>query len=619
MGRLAMEWGFGWRWAVERVSFAAVVLAGFLLGACERVVPTEPPEPEVAPPRLEVAPPLPVAFSATMEIPVPPHSLVNHGAVDWYATGQTVPAPTWVLLRSYGGVAMQYVRGIVTYPCGPDCPVIYNDDPRPDETFTGDGNGSGTLRVNARVRMANGQVRTPLRGPDRGGQVQWLVYMEPGDQVELMRTGLPGYRVCMVMPICGEPHPPAPMYTFAPAAGGSGVAATAVIPLAAVPDRRSVPPGEAVTFTAFALEEARDFEWYYASGGSAGRVRECRGSTTCTVVPRGDGRMVVYAQWALHTLSGYSDSVRVQPDTLELRCKGMAAPGPVTVTRGGRIDCQASASAGGKLDLKGWSFTGGGVTINRPAPDSASPSWEGTMVVSGAVTVSADVNGVAAKKTVSIDVAARSWPRMRLTSPPHDSAHGDLPPVPRADTTPGSLGVIAGDLGDSHLQRTPWQMPFTGKESLIQSGPNAGWWYMREKPSDVYFLVHISAAWQPGNAWYQKQHGPHPYCTQNQVHILELRTRHHEGIGSPIPGDVYAPPYTHFTLAEHWFAHVSDVSRMYEQYILYEPQRDPLSFTYEQRLHVLWSDSVATPHRLFNNALMHTPAGLVPANCTLRP
>ena len=600
-------------------SFGAVLSLGLVLGACDRAAPTEPPAAVPGGLRMEVAPPRPVAFSASMEIPVPPHSLINGGAVDWYATGQTVPAPTWVLLRSYGGVAMQYVRGIVTYPCGPDCPVIFNDDPRPDETFTGDGNGSGTLRVSARVRMANGQVRTPLRGPDRGGQVQWLVYMEPGDQVELMRTGLPGYRVCMVMPICGSPHPPAPMYTFVPAAGGSGVAATAVIPLAAVPDRNPVPPGEAVTFTAFALEEARDFEWYYSSGGSAGRVRECRGSATCTIVPRGDGRMVVYAQWALHTLSGYSDSVRIQADTLELRCHGAAAPGPVTVTRGDALSCQASASAGGTLDLKGWSFTGGGVTINRTAPDSASPSWAGPMVVSGAVTVTAEVNGVAAQKTLTIDVIARRWPRMRLTSPPHDSASGHLPPSPTPDPTPGSIGVIARDLGDSHLQRARGHMPYDGKEARVHDGPNAGWWYLRDQPGDVYYLVHISSAWQPGSAWYQKQHGPAPHCSKSDVRILERRTRRHEGIGPAIPGDAYAPPHTHFTLARDWFATVRDVNRIFERYVLYQPQPDSLSFTYPQRLELLWQDSVAIPQKTYNDAIMHVGPGLVPFHCILRP
>lgn len=450
----------------------AIASLSLLTGACERVAPTEPPRSASDIPLMnEVSPPQPVAFSASMEIPVPSHSLENNGAVDWYATGQTVPAPTWVLLRSYGGVAMTYVRSIITYPCGPDCPVIYNEDPRPDETFTGDGNGSGTLRVNARVRMVNGQIRTPLRGPDRDGQVQWLVYMEPGDQVELMRTGLPGFRVCMVMPICGEPHPPAPMYTFAPA-GGSGVAASAVIPLAAVPDRRSFSPGEPVTFTAFVLEEAKEIDWYFSTGGSAGRVRECRGSTTCTIAPRGNGRMVIYAQWGLHTLSGYSDSVRIdQSSRLTVACT------PTSPVRGTPVTCSPTVTPARPFVVVRRSARARNLSIDEVRSDSSSGAvvvWRGDAVLDTRVSFVVEVEENGRKRRMGanaqFEITARGWSPLQLTQPPDVwKILYRMTPFPLQDSILG--GFALSDIDSTAIN-----------VAQVVGGPNAGVWYMRDNP-----------------------------------------------------------------------------------------------------------------------------------------
>jgi hypothetical protein len=304
---------------------------------------------------------------------------------------------------------------------------------------------------------------------------------------------------------------------------------------------------------------------------------------------------------------------------LKLECGGVVAPAPLRVTRGTHVRCGISAEpAGGPAPADAaWTFTSGAVTVTPDAGENVGMGWGGPIVVAGTISVTAKVAGTTFQKAIDVSVEGRRWPRLRLASPAHDSTAGHLPPAPAPDTS--WFGVKTEELADSHLQHDAANMPYTGRDSLIGSGPNRGYSFVSAPLRDPYFLVHVSNAWKPGNPWYQKQNGPSPYCWKPDIRLLERRARHHEGIGGAVAGDIYQPSDTHFTAARRFFANEKDVNAIYERLMQHESEAAATGRTFGLYLQDVWADSVQAPHDAYNNGLVHTPGNLVPVHCKVRP
>ena len=308
-------------------------------------------------------------------------------------------------------------------------------------------------------------------------------------------------------------------------------------------------------------------------------------------------------------------SLTIRPLTkIKLDCGGG------TVARGDSIGCHVSADPpGGTLTNIQWSFTdSAGVTVS--APNGTGDRWGGTMVTGGEISVSAILNGDSVGDTKRIAVRARNWPRLQLSTPAHDSLHGHLPVIPTV--LPNGHLANPGELADSHLERNPYNMPWGNNYVGINSGPNTGYWYVTQPLRRPTFLVHTSDAFSPGNPWYERQHGPHPYCSKHDVrNILRRRARAHEGIDGPIHGDPYQPTYSHYSAARHWFASQVDVNKMFEEKVFYlQPGQSGFTFTtFVQALEVMWVEQVQVPHTSYNNSLVHTPQNLMLMHCLLRP
>lgn len=295
--------------------------------------------------------------------------------------------------------------------------------------------------------------------------------------------------------------------------------------------------------------------------------------------------------------------------------------GSGTVTRGDSIGCHVSPepSGSGTLTDIRWSFTDtAGVTVTAPA--GTGDRWGGRMVIGGEVHVSGVLNGDSVGETKAISVRARSWPRLQLSTPAHDSLHGHLPVIPAV--LPNGHLANPAELADSHLERNPGNMPWGNNYMGINSGPNTGYWYVTQPLRRPTFLVHTSDAFSPGNPWYERQHGPHPYCSKHDVrNILRRRARAHEGIGPPIPGDPYQPTESHYTAARRWFTTQVDVNKLFEEKVFYlQPGQSGGTFTtFGQELEVMWVNKVQEPHAAYNNSLVHTPTNIMLVHCLLRP
>ena len=207
-----------------------------------------------------------------------------------------------------------------------------------------------------------------------------------------------------------------------------------------------------------------------------------------------------------------------------------------------------------------------------------------------------------------------------MANPAHDSVHGHLPVTPTV--LPNGHLANPGQVADSHLERNPANTPWGGNYLGINSGPNTGYWYVTQPLRNPTFLVHTSNAFSPGNPWYERQHGPHPYCTKHDVrNILRRRARAHEGIEPPIPGDPYQPTYSHFSAARRWFAAQVDVNKLFEEKVLHmDPGASGYThLTFVQVLEAMWVEKVQTPHAVYNDSLVHTPTNVMLVHCLLRP
>jgi len=204
--------------------------------------------------------------------------------------------------------------------------------------------------------------------------------------------------------------------------------------------------------------------------------------------------------------------------TLELDCT------PTSVVRGDDVACTASANpASSTLVVKEWSFAdGSGLTAGET---SSTNPWMGPLVVSGTVTVRADVDGAEMTADAPVTVQARNWSNELASFNVVEDNPGPLPVMP----------TVVGDLGQ--IGYFPQLDP--GKLMEVPAGPNQRLYYLTGIPYGIEARVNVNTvALAQGSAFWQKQ-APLKYinaagdeiCGKADVLLFPQVVRDHEGIG----------------------------------------------------------------------------------------
>ena len=165
--------------------------------------------------------------------------------------------------------------------------------------------------------------------------------------------------------------------------------------------------------------------------------------------------------------------------------------GPATVTRGETAKYTATVKPDGLEPTFSWEFTdaeGDGLPI--PGDTGTRNTWIGAMAVSGTVEVTASVNNEDFTKSLETTVQPREW-EDTFPEPPMEpvDGYGTLEQLPES----------AGDLGHTVAPGTTgFTIPTASASgSLITSGPNNGWVYIKNPPlgEDAWDMeIHISPA-----------------------------------------------------------------------------------------------------------------------------
>jgi hypothetical protein len=207
---------------------------------------------------------------------------------------------------------------------------------------------------------------------------------------------------------------------------------------------------------------------------------------------------------------------------------------PATPTRASTITCTATkVDSASNATVTGWRWVAdAGTPVIVRSTDTASLTWAGTIVASGHVEVSADVNGHPFPlRAVSngMVVQARNW-----------SAQSAVTTVAliSPNTLPAQPIDSEGQLGAS----VPFPNKVSGTLDLItDSGPNYTFRYYTAMPVSVEHQISINASMNPGQPFYniqdavpgKTQSGPHGlkyrWCWQSRVPLLIDIIKAHEG------------------------------------------------------------------------------------------
>ena len=147
------------------------------------------------------------------------------------------------------------------------------------------------------------------------------------------------------------------------------------------------------------------------------------------------------------------------------------------MTRGQTTSCSVTVSgapAGTQIAYANWTFTGGGVTVNRPGNNNVA-SWSGTMVIGGTVGVAVTVGSLPA---INVSASVTVNPRNFHTNPATaiQAANGSslpddtsitLPVPPQSTGSDSGLGQFREATGDLGISLTV----------IGDSGPNNGFAY----------------------------------------------------------------------------------------------------------------------------------------------
>lgn len=220
------------------------------------------------------------------------------------------------------------------------------------------------------------------------------------------------------------------------------------------------------------------------------------------------GHALSAAQIAAHYAAGRTGAA---PADLVLTCT------PPAVERGEEVRCTLGTEpAGASITDPEWRFDGGGFTVQA----AGTLEWQGEMVVSGTVSVTAQVDGLLDDASASIVVAPRDWSDhpIEMTITPLD-AKDVLPLVPDSAADLGRMRPEAVFVpGGTWLREVP-------------TGPNSGLVYIPAVPLQFDAEVIINyAAMHPESAWVKSQRGPYPWCRSKDLGPLLPYVIEHEGL-----------------------------------------------------------------------------------------
>ena len=229
------------------------------------------------------------------------------------------------------------------------------------------------------------------------------------------------------------------------------------------------------------------------------------------------------------------------PPNLSLSCTPAIVQRATLSTR-----CVPSAAPGATLQVTGWRFVGGPNNEFEVAPPGAVPStWEGPMVVSGAVWVYGNVNGVPDSATATIEVTPRPWP-----NPPMDDPAPELPQSQATDMP--LVPTVDHHLGHAHQQPVlDDNYPNGPFIKAIQGGPNFLLFYNDAPPVTrikAWTEINRDALTNSTNPWYQS----HPRNRQNDPQGRPICRQ--QDLRSTILGIVVSHEANHIAFGRNWWA-----------------------------------------------------------------
>jgi hypothetical protein len=224
----------------------------------------------------------------------------------------------------------------------------------------------------------------------------------------------------------------------------------------------------------------------------------CVGQMTCTVIPPTRGVVIVYGQWNGYTFGSEYLQIKAARAELQLECTA-------TVTRGGTGTCTAKTTSDPNFQVTQWKFASadGRVEVTPVDPaQNVSREWSGQMVLTGTVTVTAQVSGQTQTATAQITVGNRDW----TDREPQFSF------VRAADNDPrmrlSNIVLTAGDLGIANFfaRETP-TAPAPDYTAEVPSGPNEGIDYFSNETTIRFWgrFQLNTLAMAPGSGFYAAQ------------------------------------------------------------------------------------------------------------------
>jgi len=293
--------------------------------------------------------------------------------------------------------------------------------------------------------------------------------------------------------------------------------------------------------------------------GATGTLTTTRVMATAKILPMTPLEFPVFDQTG-HASATYSVSVSEGTlGTINVSCGG------ASIARGGGAHCTAAApNPGDALVVSGWGFTDtAGVHLDR-STDPTSTAWDGTVVISGTVSVQGTVNGVSASGSATVDVHARDWTG-KITLKVHDT-------IP---TTMSSRPTAIEQLGNSNMQ-LPLDTNITRWLKVItDGGPNNDYAYLLDLPPKTVDTAQVnSKAINDTSGFYRIQETRNKtikdstYCSQGVVKgVLYGLVQKHEGAVMPSP-DVF--PNSHPGIFRH---HVDSLAfKRFEPVTQFGPQ-----------------------------------------------
>ncbi|MGH7718738.1 MAG: hypothetical protein ACREON_07840, partial [Gemmatimonadaceae bacterium] len=186
------------------------------------------------------------------------------------------------------------------------------------------------------------------------------------------------------------------------------------------------------------------------------------------------------------------ERIEVRVPELEVTCN-------TPVTRGETLSCTAEGQPRPiSFRVTGWSYGDSAGTfpnvVETPlGADTTMTTWSGKLVLSGWVTASGVVGGLAMSDSVRVTVTPRDWTEK---APPWAAPEEPNPQLPLRPTHLAQLGEIARGA----------TIDITEKREIITTGPNAGLGFLTDFPMTVEFLIRVNrAALKVGSDFYNLQ------------------------------------------------------------------------------------------------------------------